>query len=335
MNKLKGIISILLLSIISLIVVILLMSKEPMNSLYQLFIGPLSSAYFLGNTLSHTAPLIIAAVGIAVAYRANLINLGGDGQMYIGALVANIIAIKFVNLGTFSIVFALFIASIAGGLIAFISAYLKVKFDTTELISSYLISIAITYYSSYLVTGPLQDPDSNLQTTRKVTYMLTKIMEPSVLSTSIIYAIAIAIIFYLIFSKTKFGYETKIVGYNKDFARYGGISVSRNYLLSFSLSGALLAFAGGLYIFSNYQSVYKGFSNGLGFSALTISLIAFNNPIIIIPIALFITIINQGSIIAMQNSDISSDVAILFQAIIFLLISSKLLLGDKKNDYNN
>ena len=335
MRKLKGIIYILLLSITSLIIIIFLMSKQPINSLYQLFIGPLSSTYFLGNTLSHSAPLIIGSVGIAVAYRANLINLGGDGQMYMGALVANIIAIKFSSLGNFSILFALLTASLVGGLIAFISAYLKVKFDTTELISSYLISISITYLTSYLVTGPLQDPNSNLQSTQKVTQMLTKILPTSALSTSIIYAIAIAIIFYFIFNKTKFGYETKIIGYNKDFARYGGISVSKNYLFSFTLSGALLAFSGGLYIFSNYQSVFKGFSNGLGFSALTVSLIAFNNPLLIIPTALFITLINQGSIIAMQNSDISSDVAILFQAIIFLLISSKLLLGDKKNDNNN
>lgn len=335
MRKAKGIISILLLSILSLIIVILLMSEQPMNSLYQLFIGPLSSTYFLGNTLSHTAPLIIGAVGIAVAYRANLINLGGDGQMYMGALVANIIAIKFASLGNFSIVFALIIASLVGGLIALISAYLKVKFDTTELISSYLISIAITYFTSYLITGPLQDPNSNLQSTNKVSHMLVKILPPSALSTSIIYSIAISIIFYFILNKTKFGYETKIIGYNKDFARYGGISVSKNYILSFSLSGALLSFSGALYIFSNYQSVFKGFSSGLGFSALTVSLIALNNPLLIVPIAFFITLINQGSIIAMQNSDISSDVALLFQAIVFLLISSKLLLGDKKNDNNN
>ncbi|MGD1823255.1 MAG: ABC transporter permease [Pleomorphochaeta sp.] len=335
MRRAKGIISILLISSISLILIIFMMSKDPLYSLYQIFLGPLSSSYFFGNTISHCAPLIIGSVGIAVAYRTNLINLGGDGQMYMGALVANIIAINFVSIGKLSIFVGLIAASIIGALIAFISAYLKVKFDTSELISSYLISIALTYFTSYLITGPFQDPNSNLQSTRKVTYMLNKILPPSILSTSIIYAIIIALIFYLIFNYTKFGYETKIIGYNKEFARYGGISLSKNYLLSFSISGALLSFSGALYIFSNYESVFKGFSSGLGFSALTICLISFSKPLLIIPIAFFITLINQGSIIAMQNSDISSDVALLFQAIIFLLISSKLLLGEKKNDNNN
>ncbi len=335
MKKIKGLFSILFIGTLSLILIIFFMSNNPINSLYQIFIGPISSKYFFGNTLSHCAPLIISSIGISIAYRTNLINLGGDGQIYFGALIANIVAINLVSMGKISIIIALICASIAGGIIAFISAYLKVKFDTSELISSYLISIAISYLTSYLITGPFQDINSNLQSTEKVQYMLLKILLPSSLSTSLIYALLIAILFYYIFNKTKFGYETKIIGCNKEFARYGGISISKNYLLSYSLSGALISFSGALYIFSNYQSVFKGFSSGLGFSALTIALIALNSPILIIPISFFITMINQGSIIAMQNSDISSDVALLFQAIIFLLISSKLLIGDEKNDNNS
>lgn len=335
MKKIKSIITILAIGTISLIIIVFLMSHQPLNSLYQIFLGPLSSSYFFGNTLSHCAPLIISSIAIAIAYRANLINLGGDGQMYIGALIANIIAINLVSFGKLSIIIALLFASIIGALIAFISAYFKVKFDTSELITSYLISIAISYFTSYLITNPFQDKNSNLQSTQKVPYMLNKILEPSLLSTSIIYAIIIALLFYYIFNKTKFGYETKIIGFNKEFARYGGISISKNYLLSYSLSGALMSFSGAIYVFSNYQSVFKGFSTGLGFSALTISLISLNNPIIIIPIAFFITLVNQGSLIAMQNSDISSDVALLFQAIIFLLISSKLLMKGDNNDIDN
>jgi simple sugar transport system permease protein len=311
------------------------MSSSPLNTIYQVFFGPLSSPYFFGNTLSHTAPLIVSSIGIAIALKCNLINLGGDGQMYFGALVATIVALYFGPLGKISILIALIVASLAGAFLAFISAYLKVKFDTSELISSYLISIAITYLTSYFVTGPLQDPASNLQSTQKVDSMLSKIYLPSNLSTSIIYALIIAFIFYYIFTKTKFGYENKIIGYNREFARYGGISVDKNYLISFSLSGALVALSGGLYIFGNYQSVIKGFSAGLGFSALTISLIALSNPLAIIPVAFLFSLIDQGSIMAMQNSDISSDMALLFQAIVFLLITSNTLLGEKKNANNN
>ncbi len=335
MRKLKGIFYIFLISFLLLVALVFLMSSNPLNTIYQIFIGPLSSPYFLGNTLSQTAPLIISSLGIAIAFRCNLINLGGDGQIYSGALVATIVAIYLGPIGKSSIIVALLIASLAGALIAFISAFLKVKFDTPELISSYLISIAITYFVSYLVTGPLQDPNSNLQSTRKVEHMLSKIYLPSNLSTSIIFALIFAIIFYVIFNKTKFGYETKIIGFNKEFARYGGISLKRNYLLNFSISGALMALSGGLYIFGNYQSVIKGFSSGLGFSALTISLIALNNPIAIVPIAFIISLVNQGSIMAMQNSDISSDLALVFQAVIFLLITSKTLLGEEKNVISN
>lgn len=335
MRKLKGIFYIFLISFLLLVALVFLMSSNPLNTIYQIFIGPLSSPYFLGNTLSQTAPLIISSLGIAIAFRCNLINLGGDGQIYSGALVATIVAIYLGPIGKSSIIVALLIASLAGALIAFISAFLKVKFDTPELISSYLISIAITYFVSYLVTGPLQDPNSNLQSTRKVEHMLCKIYLPSNLSTSIIFALIFAIVFYVIFNKTKFGYETKIIGFNKEFARYGGISLKTNYLLSFSISGALMALSGGLYIFGNYQSVIKGFSSGLGFSALTISLIALNNPLAIVPIAFIISLVNQGSIMAMQNSDVSSDLALVFQAVIFLLITSKTLLGEEKNVISN
>ncbi len=335
MRKIKGLLTIFLISTTILVVLIFLMSSSPLNTIYQVFFGPLSSPYFFGNTLSHTAPLIVSSIGIAIALKCNLINLGGDGQMYFGALVATIVALYFGPLGKISILIALIVASLAGAFLAFISAYLKVKFDTSELISSYLISIAITYLTSYFVTGPLQDPASNLQSTQKVDSMLSKIYLPSNLSTSIIYALIIAFIFYYIFTKTKFGYENKIIGYNREFARYGGISVDKNYLISFSLSGALVALSGGLYIFGNYQSVIKGFSAGLGFSALTISLIALSNPLAIIPVAFLFSLIDQGSIMAMQNSDISSDMALLFQAIVFLLITSNTLLGEKKNANNN
>ncbi len=329
-KTIKGILTIISLSLLILIILALLLSDEPLIALSSIFIGPFSNVYYFGNTLNSMIPLVLGGLGILVALRCGLMNLGGEGQIYIGALFTAIFSYKFSGLGYFSIMIGLIAGFIISSLIAGLSAIFKILFKTSEMITSYLIAVAVTYITNYLISSPLKDPQTNLVATRKLEYMLNPILKPSLLTTAIIYAVIIVFIIHYFLNHTEKGYELRMVGYNKEFARYGGISINKTYLLAMLLSGGLHGIAGGLSIVGTYGTAIKSFSSGMGWNSIAISLIALNNPIAIIPAAFFFAWINQGTLIAMQTTNITSDIALIVQSCILFLTTSVVLLGDNK-----
>lgn len=327
-KKLKGILTILSLSLVLLIILAFLLSDEPLITLKSIFVGPFTNIYYFGNTLNSMIPLILGGLGILVALRCGLMNLGGEGQIYIGALFTAIFSYKFSSLGYFSIIIGLIAGFIISSLIASLSAIFKILFNTSEMITSFLISVAITYITNYLIASPFKDPQTNLVATRKLLYTLHPILNPSQLTTAIIYASIIVVIINYFLNHTEKGYEIRMVGYNKEFARYGGISINKTYLLAMVLSGGLHGIAGGFSIVGTYGTAIKSFSSGMGWNSIAISLIALNNPIAIIPAAFFFAWINQGTLIAMQTTNITSDIALIVQSCILFLTTSVVLLGD-------
>jgi simple sugar transport system permease protein len=327
-KRMKGLLTIISLSLGILIILAFLLSDEPVATLYSIFIGPFTNIYFFGNTLNSMIPLILGGLGILIALRCGLMNLGGEGQIYIGALFTALFSYKFSGLGYFSIVIGLLAGFIISALIAGLSAIFKVLFNTSEMITSYLIAVAVTYITNYLISSPFKDPQTNLVATKKLIYMLHPILKPSQLSTAIIYAVIIVIIINFFLNHTEKGYELRMVGYNKEFARYGGISINRTYLLAMLMSGGLHGLAGGIAIVGTYGTAIKSFSTGMGWNSIAISLIALNNPIAVIPAAFFFAWINQGTLIAMQTTNITSDIALIVQSCILFLTTSVVILGD-------
>lgn len=329
-KRIKGLFTIISLSLVILIILAFLLSDEPTQTLSSIFIGPFSNLYFFGNTINSMIPLILGGLGILIALRCGLMNLGGEGQIYIGALFTALFSYKFSNLGTISIVIGLLAGFIISSLISSLSAIFKILFNASEMITSYLISVAVTYITNYLISSPFKDPQTNLVATRHLVYMLKPILNPSQLTTGIIYAVIIVFIINLVLNHTEKGYELRMVGYNKEFARYGGISINRTYLLAMLLSGGLHGIAGGLSIVGTYGTAIKSFSTGMGWNSIAISLIALNNPIAIIPAAFFFAWINQGTLIAMQTTNITNDIALIVQACILFLTTSVVILGEDK-----
>jgi simple sugar transport system permease protein len=329
-KTIKAIVIILALSLLLLIILASLLSNQPLETLKAIFIGPFSNLYFFGNTINSMIPLVFGGLGILVALRCGLMNLGGEGQIYAGALATTLVAINFSSLGYFSIVIALIAGFIISALIAGLSGVFKIKWNTSEMITTYLASAVVIYFTNYLISSPFKDPQTNLISTRKISYMLHPILNPSQLTTGIFYAVITVIIIHYYLNHSRKGYENRLVGYNKEFARYGGISINKTYLLSMLISGGLHGLAGGFAIVGTYGSAIKSFSGGMGWNSIAISLIALNNPLAIIPAAFFFAWLNQGTLIAMQSTNITSDITLIVQSSILFLTTSVVLLGDRK-----
>jgi simple sugar transport system permease protein len=322
-----GIILILLISLFVMIVLALLLSKTPGKTLHFFFLGPLRNIYSFGNMLNSAIPLIFGGIGVSIAMKSNNFNLGGEGQIYSGAFIATITAISLSSLGIFGAFTALLAGACFAGAAAGFSGLCKALWNTSELITSFLLSNALVLIVNYFVTGPFLDPETNLQSTRKISesFRLPFILKPSNLSAAFFIAIAAAVLVQLFLTRTRLGYEIRMAGDNETFARYGGINTKVNTILAMFLSGAFYGLAGGLAVFGTYYGTIKEFSSGMGWNGLAVALIARFQPLAVIPASIFFAWIGSGARIAMQNSDITFEVASIVQSVVFFLVTSLIL----------
>jgi len=334
MRSMVGLVFIVIISLIALIGFSYYLSETPEKTIFYFFNGPFLSLYAFGNMLNMAVPLIIGGLGISLAFRSGSMNIGGEGQLYLGALIATLSVIALKPLGELGAVIAIFIAMMSSGVLAGISGVLRYKWNTNVLITSFLISNTVMLIVNYLVTGPFLDPLTNLFSTRQIpeTAQLSYILPPSNLNTSLIVAIAAVCIIHALMYRSKTGFELRMYGDNPKFATYAGINIKYYQIMPMFVSGAMYALAGAMSVFGTYHATIKDFSVGMGWNALAVALIARYRPFAVIPAALFFAYIESGARSAMLYSDVTFELSSIVQATVFFLVSSVTLqrLGLKK-----
>jgi simple sugar transport system permease protein len=318
------------------VILAFIFSKSPGKSLGHFFLGPLRNRYQFGNMLNNAIPLIFGGLGVSIAMKANNFNLGGEGQIYAGAFVTTMTAIALAPLGWFGGIAALLAGMVFSGAVAWFSGFCRAKWNTSELITSFLTSSSLILIVNYLVTGPFMDPATNLLSTQKIpeTFRLPLILKPSNLSAEAFIALGAVLLVSVFFNRTRTGYEIRMTGANELFARYGGIETGRITMLAMFLSGAFYGLAGGLAVYGTYYATIKEFSSGLGWNGLAVALISRFQPILIIPAAIFFSWIGSGARIAMQLSDVTLELASIVQGAVLLLVTSRVLLDLSKKGRN-
>ncbi len=309
-------------------------ADNPGPALKSFFITPWTSLYFLGNMLDRSGLLIVTGLGIALAFKGGTFNLGGEGQVYAGGLAA-----VFMLLHTpeslpppLTILAALIAALLTGGILGAVSGILKARFGVDELISSFLISSTVAPVADYLISGPLRDPASNLLATARIPsrLLLPRLLEPSSLNISLIGAVLLALYFAFFLASTATGYRIRVAGSNPLFARFAGFSPSRYWMPVMGTSGALHGLAGFFAVAGTYGLCHRGFSGGIGWNGIAVALIARNNPLALIPSALVFAWLETGASSAILSSGLSMETGTFIQAIVFLLVTARLVpLGRK------
>ena len=327
MSSALGYVVIIGISLATIVILSLLLSETPGKTLHYFFLGSFQNLYYFGNMLNSAIPLMFGGLGIVIAMRSNNLNLGGEGQIYLGAFVTTITALALAPLHIIGLILALALGATCSGTVSALSGVLKYKWDTSELISSFLLSNALVLIINYFVTGPCMDPNTNLLATRKVPeiFRLHKILPPSNLSAALFFAIIAVVVVYIYLFKSKGGYELRMFGINPKFALYGGIHKAKNIVLPLFLSGALYGIGGGIAIIGTYYACVKEFSAGMGWNGLAVALIAKNRPFAVIPAAIFFAYIESGAKNAMLHSDVTAELAMIVQAVVFLLVTSEVL----------
>lgn len=284
--------------------IILISGKNPLAAYKALLSGALGSLVAVANTLDRSTVLIMAGLAAVLAFSTSVINLGIEGQLYMGAFAAAWVGFSIQGLPSFlHITLALVAGAIAGGLWSFPPILLKIRWNVNEIVPSLMFNYIATLFTAYLVAFPFKSASTILPGTEKVATAarLPRFLHGSVLNLGFPIALALVFVVHWFLFRTKQGYELRLVGLNRRFAEYAGLPVRRSALLGMLLSGAMAGMGGAAIILGFFGRFITAFSAGYGWDGIVISLLAKNNPMGVIPAALFYAALANGAL-AMQSA---------------------------------
>ena len=337
MNKLKRFemlrtLSLLLISLVIVIIAIAILADNPQVAIVSFLYGPISSVSRFGNVIEMMIPLVFTGLAVSVMFQANQFNMGADGIFFIGSIVAGLVATKLSLSGIFHPAVAILIAGLVGAVLNLIPAILKVKFGASELVSSLMLNYVWVLMGLFVINYIIKDPMAGdlASLPFKETATLTTIIPRTRIHTGLIIALLTSFASYIFLYKTKLGYKVRITGANNDFAKYSGINVIAIIILSQVVGGFIAGIGGGIEVLGMYNRIKWKASPGYGFDGVIIAALASNNPLYVPFAAFFMSYLRIGSDIMSINSNIPSELIVIMQAVIIVLIVSNKFLSKKR-----
>lgn len=285
----------------------------------------------LGNMLYYAAPIMLTGLSVGFAFKTGLFNIGASGQFFAGTFAALVVGVRATAIPVeYRWIAALVAAFFAGAILAGISGILKAVWNVNEVISSIMLNyISMYWVVDYIKTSDLynvQRAEAITIPTKIPTMGLDKLFPGSFIGGSVVIAIIAAIVIYIIIDKTKFGYELKAVGNNRDAARYAGINEKRSIILSMFIAGGLAGMSGAVtYLVGSSKHIgIETIIPSEGFDGIAVSLLANNHPLGIIFSAIFMGYLKISSQ-AMQTIGFVPEIVDMVVAIILYVSAISVL----------
>ncbi|NLJ79049.1 MAG: ABC transporter permease [Tissierellia bacterium] len=309
--------------------------RSPVVGYGALLRGAFGGRYNIANTFAKMVPLALTGLATAISFRSGIFNIGGEGQLYLGAFAAAYVGITFTALPKgLGIALAIVAGILAGGLYAYVPGLLKVKYKIDEVITTIMLNSVAVLFTSYLVNYPFAPARGKLNGTEIIAkqFHLSRLIRLSTLNTSIFFMGLMALLMYYLMEKTSAGYNFKLVGQNPLFARFGGIDDRRQMIMAMVISGALCGLAGVFEVLGVHYRFLQHISPGYAWDGMLVALIVRNNPIGVIIMSIFFGALKTGSI-AMENAtSIPSELVLVIQSIIILFIAGERGFKDRFNE---
>ncbi|MEX2143724.1 MAG: ABC transporter permease [Anaerolineales bacterium] len=276
-------------------VMLWLLKANPFQAYQALWAGAFGSSNAVAETLVKATPLLLVALGICIAFRGDVINIGGEGQMIIGGIMATWVGLAFTDWPGWVVISLAMLAGFLGGAVwGGIPGLLKAYFNVNEILSTVMMNSIAVYIMNFLLRGPMIDPSqadlaSKIpQTARLLEEFRLPRLAPTRLHLGILIAVALAFLVYIVLWRTTLGYRIRAVGQNPHASRYGGIKVKRYVVMALLLSGAFAGLAGATQVFGvNYRMITdgsaSGFTGAAGFNGIVAALFGQLHPILSIP----------------------------------------------------
>ena len=310
-------------------VVILLAGRNPLTAYHALVTGAFGSKTSVAQVIIKSTPLILTGLSVAFAFRCGLFNIGAEGQLLMGTIAAAYVGINFPwQVSWLHLPLTLATGAIVGGIWGGIPGWLKAKRGVHEVINTIMMNWIAIYFTSYLVSGPLQAAHYTAQTGKIANSAKLPILwnlPLAEISYGILIALGMAYLVYWIIRNTTTGYEIRAVGYNPYAAEYAGISIGKNIVLAMAISGALAGFAGAVEISGNPFLYYRfslTFSPGYGFDGIAVALLGRNHPAGIILAAFLFAILRTADRDMQLIADVPRHVVFIIQAAVIFFVAA-------------
>lgn len=264
-------------------VLLALSGFEPLKTLQVFFLEPLSTRYGLAELGVKATPLILIGLGLSLGFRANVWNIGAEGQLTMGAIAGGGIALYFYESESTLVLPAMLIAGALGGMAwAAIPAFLKTRFNTNEILTSLMLTYIALLLLSLLVNGPWRDPDGyNFPESRlfSAASTLPVIWEGTRLHLGAVIALLVVVVLWFVLSRSLFGFQVKVVGLAPAAAGYAGFSQKKVIWLTLLIGGALAGMAGLIEVSGPIGQLLPNISPGYGFTAIIVAFLGRLHPV--------------------------------------------------------
>ena len=317
-------------------VMLLSLGANPLDGYMTMFSAAFGNLEGFSETTVKSIPLLLVGVGICIAFRANVINIGGEGQMVMGALLSTGLVLAFPGIPALIMIPLVLLAGAVGGAVwGAIAGSLKAYFNVSEILSTIMLNIVAVQIMNFLLRGPMIDPGEIERGTRIPQTMrlsenadLPILIEGMRMHLGSVIALFVAISAYFLLWRTAIGFRLRSVGFNPAAARYAGISVPKNVTAALAFSGAMAGIAGAILVFGSesHRMVTDGSSTGFtgsaGFNGIVVALLAGLHPLWAIPSSLLFGGMLVGANALQRAAQVPSALIIALNGLIVVFVVS-------------
>ena len=305
---------------------VLAISSDPLLAYQDLLFANFYSASNFALFVNRTTPLLFVGLSVILSFRAGVFNVGGEGQLYLGAIAATAAGLACGHAPQpLGLIAATAAGAAAGALWGWIPGQLKVKLGVNEVVSTLMLNFVAMLLTQYLVTHPLRDPKAY----GAVSFMLA----PSVWLPEIpglpgatgaaLIALALAPLAWLLLFRTTWGADLRAAGANPRFAEAVGIDADRRVLEAMALSGAVAGLSGALYVLGIGHRFEQNFSPGFGLIGLTVALLARLSPLGVVLTAAFYALVLNGAAYMQIDTDVPRSLVGLLTGFLVLFMTAR------------
>ena len=311
-------------------IIVLLAGKNPIAVYGAMLSGALGSRNGLAETLVKTTPLLLTGLGVAVAFRMRLWNIGAEGQLYLGAVFATWVALfALPEANGWLLVPAMALAGLLGGALwGAIPGALRAYLGANETIVTLMLNYVAILFADWLVHGPWKDPQAFgfPGTPRFAEAAALPNLAPTRVHLGLVFGLVVAAVLWILFRRTRWGYEIGVMGESDRAARYAGMSTRRTIVLVMALSGAICGLAGMSEVTGIGQQLQRNLSPGYGYTAIIVAWVGRLHPAGIVLVAFALAALLVGGDQIQMSMGLPAAIAPMLQGIIlFFLLGGELL----------
>ena len=323
----------ILLALVLFGVILLISGKNPLQAYKDILTSTLGSAYGFSEVLVAMIPMLITALAVALPARVGLINVGGEGQLYIGAAFATFGALTFSNLPAWLLLPIMILLGMLGGALwAFIPGYLKAIGLVNETITTLLLNSVAPKIVGFLIFGFWHSPKDTIKTTTFVDTARLPTFFGTRIHLGLVIGLVLLVLFWLFMKYTRWGLEMRAIGNNAQAARRNGIPLKKYLIIVMCVGGAIAGLAGMSQVSGFYGVLLLNFSMSLGFMGFMISWMAGGEPLGIVLMSFVISvIITGGNLLQLTRGVPYSVINLLLAFTLFVVLARPSLFKGKKS----